>query len=531
MALSPGVYSREKDLTFNIQSITSNAAGYVGLFPWGPVNEVVDITSNESELVRRFGQPDNATAPYFHAAANYMLYSVPLAVVRVAGENATNAFPFGEEGPGPQINNIDQYENQVVNFPFFGRYPGSLANGLVISCADAFGFADWEYASSFEFAPQGSEFNMVVVDSTGTLTGTAGTIVERYSNLRKEVGAKKTDGTSANVVEVIKRQSNYILVGDPNLIDFTVEGTNGVVTVVLANGVDDHDESALQTGWSLFASKEDVAVTRLITSFHSAASIGAATDIAESRGDCIVFAAPSLETVYNNPNRVADLVEYFGNDVNKNSSYIFQVDNWKSVYDKYRDSYMWIPCDSDAAGLHARVMTNNEPWESPAGFNRGHLKNVVKLAWNSNQADRDVLYPANINSICAFKGEGTVLYGDKTGLRAPSAFSRINVRTLFIVMKTAIAQAARYQLFEINDFITQAIFRGACERYLENIKGRRGVTDYRVVCDSSNNTPQVIDNNEFIGDIYVKPSRTISTIHLTFVAVATGVEFAEIEGA
>ena len=199
--------------------------------------------------------------------------------------------------------------------------------------------------------------------------------------------------------------------------------------------------------------------------------------------------------------------------------------------DKYNDKNIWIPCDSDAAGLHARIFVQNEPWFSPAGLNRGILKNVIKLAWSSNQTQRDVLYPQSINSIVSFKGEGTVLFGDKTALMAPSAFSRINVRTLFIVIKKAISRSARYQLFELNDFITQALFRNSTDQYLGDVQARRGIYDRRVVCDSSNNTAQVIDANEFVGDIYIKPARSINVIRLNFIAVATGVAFEEIEGA
>jgi len=225
------------------------------------------------------------------------------------------------------------------------------------------------------------------------------------------------------------------------------------------------------------------------------------------------------------------LKNYFSSTLNRSSSYAFNVDNWKLVRDKYNNMNIWIPTDSDAAGLHARTFVQAEPWFSPAGFNRGQLKNTIRLAWSSNEKQRDVLYPLGINSIVAFKGEGTVLFGDRTALTTPSAFSRINVRTLFIVIKKAIARASRGLLFELNDEITRSIFRNATNRYLADVKGRRGVYDFRVISDESNNTPQVIDSNEFVGDIYVKPSRSINAIHLNFIATGTGVDFSEVENA
>jgi hypothetical protein len=530
MANSPGVFTQEKDLTFQIQSITSNAGAYVGMFRWGPVNEIVSITTNESELVKRFGQPDTATTGFFHAAANYLAYSVPLMVVRVAGDLAVNSVNSGSIVANPAINNIDAYDAaDLTGIAVLGRYPGDLANNIKVSIADSTGFSTWAYASEFDYAPGTGQMNVVVVDEDGGISGTAGTVLERYSLMTTTPGSKKTDGTTAYIVEAIRNQSQYIFIGDTDEIVFTT----GVFEESLAGGVDDNvvANGDFDTAWDLFSNKDVVDFVRAFTSFNPTTAVISAVDNADTRQDVIVFNAPQLSDVYNNVNQVENVKTYFETTINKPSSYAFNVDNWKMVYDKYNDNNIWIPCDSDAAGLHARVFVQNEPWFSPAGLNRGQLKNVIKLAWNPNQAQRDVLYPASINSIVAFKGEGTVLFGDKTALRAPSAFSRINVRSLFIVIKKAIASAARYQLFELNDFFTQTLFRTASDRYLDDVKGRRGIIDKRVVCDSTNNTPQVIDSNGFVGDIYVKPSKSINFIQLNFTAVATGVSFEEIEGA
>lgn len=533
MANSPGVYGKEVDLTYNTQSITSNATGYVGMFRWGPVDEIVELTTNESELVQRFGQPDAATTTFFHAASNYMLYSVPLATVRVVGTAAKNAIPSDSavDAVAPLVRNTDHYDAiELDGFSFIGRYPGDMVNGVKISVANSAGTATWAYAKEFEYAPQDvNTFNAVVVDVSGSISGNVGTVLERYELMSLTAGAKKSDGTSANLKEVLKAQSKYVLLGDETKLIFVT----GKYEVTLKSGVDDNDaeNGDFVSGWDLFANNDMVDIVRVFTAFNPIEGVTRAIDVMDSRLDAVAFNAPPLAAVYNTLDRVANLTTYFGTTLNKPTSYAFNVDNWKLVNDKYNDKNIWIPCDSDAAGLHARVFVQNEPWFSPAGLNRGVLKNVIKLAWSSNQPQRDVLYPMSINSIVSFKGEGTVLFGDKTALRAPSAFSRINVRTLFIVIKKAISRSARYQLFELNDFITQALFRNATDQYLGDIQARRGIYSRKVVCDSSNNTAQVIDANEFVGDIYVKPARSINAIRLNFIAVATGVAFEEIEGA
>jgi len=203
---------------------------------------------------------------------------------------------------------------------------------------------------------------------------------------------------------------------------------------------------------------------------------------------------------------------------------------WKLQYDKYRDVYVYVPCNGDVAGTMVRTDIDRDPWWSPAGYNRGQIKNVIKMAYNPGKADRDQLYKKGINPIVTFPGEGTVLFGDKTMLTKPSAFDRINVRRLFIVLEKAIATASKYTLFEFNDAFTRAQFRSLVEPFLRDVQGRRGITDFRVVCDETNNTPEVIDRNEFIGDIYIKPARSINFIQLNFVAVRTGVDFTEVVG-
>ena len=227
---------------------------------------------------------------------------------------------------------------------------------------------------------------------------------------------------------------------------------------------------------------------------------------------------------------LAEQTVNFRNNVpfNITSSYGVLDSGWKYQYDSYNDVYRWVPLNGDIAGLCARTDYTNDPWWSPGGLNRGQIKNVVKLSFNPSKAERDELYKNGINPVCSFPGQGTVLFGDKTLLAKPSAFDRINVRRLFIVLEKAIAIAAKYQLFEFNDSFTRAQFRSMVEPFLRDVQGRRGIIDFRVKCDDTNNTGEVIDRNEFIADIYIKPARSINFITLNFVAVRTGVSFDEV---
>lgn len=531
MALSPSVVSNEIDKTLNISSIVSNGTGYVGMFRWGAVDQVTTITTNEAELVKKFGRPDSNTTLYFHSALNYLLYVTPLSIVRVVGTNAKNSVPTGQTAI--QIGNDAQYETATLTgISFLGRYPGELGNSIKVSCANSAGFATWAYKSKFDYAPTGSQFNVAVIDVDGYITGIANSVLETYQLVTTTSGSKRTDGTSAYINKVLSDQSNYVLVGDNSEITFDESGSLGVYEVTLQGGADDNDaqNADFDSGWEVFANKQTYDIARTFASGSPSESAGTSIDMCETRQDAIAFIGPDLDSVYNNTDTVTALTTYFGTTINRNSSYGVYVDNWKQVYDKYNDNYIWIPCDSDAAALHARTWQQQAPWWSPAGLTRGVLKNVVKLAWNSNEDDRDVLYPAAINSIVSFMNEGTVLWGDKTSYNAPSAFSRINVRSLFIVLKKNISYAARYQLFEFNDFITRTNFKRASDSYMDTVEAGRGVTDYLTVCDESNNTPDIIDGDGFVGDIYVKPNRSINWVTLNFVAVATGVDFTEVEG-
>ena len=302
------------------------------------------------------------------------------------------------------------------------------------------------------------------------------------------------------------------------------------VTVSLSNGADGTVATAnVVTAYAYFNNADSVDISLLIAGPADATVAGSLIDMAGSRKDCVAFVSPTKASVVNNAGSEASATVTYRNTLTS-SSYAVIDGNWKYQYDKYNDVYRWVPCNGDIAGLCARTDQERDPWFSPGGLNRGILKNCIKLAWNPTKTDRDTLYVAGINPVVTFQGEGTVLFGDKTMQSKPSAFDRINVRRLFIVLEKAIARAARYSLFEFNDQFTRAQFVAMVEPFLRDVQGRRGITDFRVVCDETNNTGEVIDRNEFVGDIYIKPARSINFIQLNFVAVRTGVSFDEVVG-
>jgi phage tail sheath protein FI len=418
----------------------------------------------------------------------------------------------------------------------------------------------WEYFSLFGSAPGTSdsayaaenvdvidELHMVVVDHLGYFTGVPGTVLETYNNLSRASDARSADGGTQYYKEVVNQRSNYLwwanhLSGAPaNTANQVANATTTEVTNLLfsegSDGANEQDIAiaALANAYDLYKSTEDITVDLVMTG-KSRGGIGGSLlgnylidNIAEIRKDCVVFVSPDYaDVVFNKGRELADIISFRSNL--RSTSYGFLDCGYKQMYDRYNDVYRWVPLNGDMAGLCARTDDTNDAWWSPAGFNRGQVKNIVQLAWNPRKAHRDVLYPAGVNPVVAFPTQGVVLYGDKTMLAKPSAFSRINVRRLFIVLERAISEASQYTLFEFNDAFTRAQFKNMVNPFLRDIKGRRGIIDFLVVCDETNNTPQVIDTNRFIGDIYIKPARSINFIQLNFIAVPTGVAFSEVVG-
>lgn len=521
--ISPNVSVTETDSTTTISSITLGTSATVGHFPFGPVEEVVTI-ENEDQLRTIFGRPSSTIYEDYYNCFNYLTYANGLRVVRVVGTGAYNACDDSVSGGSPAaailIKNNDAWENSAKNqAKFLARYPGSLGNSLMVSVADAAAFSAWAYKSYFSGAPASGEIHVVVVDEDGLISGTAGTILERYAYASTTVGNKDLDGNINYYKTWINNASGYIYSGN----DFGSAGNFS-----LADGTDAApSDGNLQTGLDMYANPASIDISSIFLGGVSTTVATYAIDtIALGRKDIVVFVGPEKADVVNNASAATD-VAAFKTALSANSYYMM-ADNWKYIYDKYNEVYRWISTSSDLAGLSARVDADNDPWFSFAGYNRGKLRNVVKLAWTPTPTEQDDLFKIGVNSILRQPGEGYVLMGDRTGLLKPSAFGEIGVRKLFIALEKSIANAAKYSLFEFNDEITQAQFVNMVEPFLEDVQGRRGIRDFSVVADSSINTQDVINRNEFRGRIRILPNRSIRYIMLEFTAVNNSVNFDEI---
>lgn len=578
--LSPGVIVNEVDLTTIVPGVSTSRGAFVGQFNWGPVLEP-RLINDESGLLNTFQKPTDSSQNSFvgtsyFSCANFLAYSNSLFVVRVVGANATNATANANAsilvGNSLTFENSYLYANTANTLgAFISRFPGDLGNSISVSvCANTSTFSGWSYDEYFDNAPGTSEFatnknsandemHIVVVDRLGRFTGIAGTVIEKFPFVSKASDAIGVDGQSSYYKQVIFNNSQYIYAVDPVDFDNTsstwgtpaYSTTNYATpvsnqTITLSGGANGDSLSAnnIIGGWDLFKNRDTYDVSFLITGSASDISLTipryiidnvidgttASTPI-QGRRDSIVFISPRYADVVNQSGSEAtNITSNFLATLDKSSSYAVVDSGWKYQYDKYNNIYRWIPLNADIAGTCAATDLAQDPWWSPAGFSRGKIKNVTKLAWNPNQSERDWIYPRGVNPVVSFQGEGVVLFGDKTLQAKPSAFDRINVRRLFIVLEKAISKAAQYSLFEFNDQFTRAQFVAIVEPYLRTIQGRRGIYDFKVVCDETNNTPDIIDRNGFVGDIYIKPARSINYIQLNFIAVRTGVEFNTVIG-
>lgn len=454
---------------------------------------------------------------------------------------------------GIKINNATVYQTTYENGAgivgsFAAKYPGSVGNSLRVSMADTATWATWEYKDEFDAAPATGEVHAIVIAQTDVITGTAGEVLEKFAFLSKASDGKRSDGTSSYYKAAINTGSKWVWWMDhPTGLNWgqTEKDSSGVArsfdalasayNVLLSGGEDDFTatDGEQLNAYMLYQNSEVYDLSLVIAGKASASVANSLiSDIAETRKDCVVFVSPQATTgdpIVGTGGALATQIVTYRNSL-PSSSYAVMDSGYKYQYDRYNDVYRWVPLNADVAGLCARADFTDDPWFSPAGYNRGQIKNVVKLSFNPNQTERDTLYKAGVNSVVSFPGQGTVLYGDKTLLAKPSAFDRINVRRLFIVLEKAIATAAKYQLFEFNDQFTRAQFRSMVEPFLRDVQGRRGITDFRVKCDETNNTGQVIDSNRFVADIFIKPARSINFISLNFIAARTSVNFEEIGG-
>lgn len=581
---SPGVNVSEIDLTTAVPGVSTAIGGFAGHFAWGPASQVTTVTS-EVDLANNFGKPNNSNFQDFFTAANFLAYANNLSVVRVAdsGKNAcagaTSALVKNQADYQSSIGTLGStgFTPKSGSGSWIAKYPGTLGNGIAVYTLDSGNFvgsgttgatgiaggtatvnsffgATGPFTSSFATSKGATaakdEIHVLVVDGAGKITGTAGTVLEKYAYLSKFSDAIDDNGNSSFYVNVVNSNSPYIWMN--NVPAATGSGTvtwgtssgSFVNTATfkqmgvaegndsLTGAVDDYSTSVVtsNTGYNLF-SAETVPVDLVMAGNAAPSVVNSIGAITTARKDNVLFFSPQQASVVNNTGseQTAVIADY--NSANLGTtSFAFMDSGWKYQYDKYNDVFRWVPLNGDIAGLCARTDQTNDPWYSPAGYNRGGIKNLVKLAWNPSQANRDALYSSSINPVITQPGVGTVLFGDKTTQARPSAFDRINVRRLFIVLEKSIAQASKFSLFELNNTSTRAQFVNLVEPFLRTVQGRNGITDFKVVCDTTNNTPQVIDANQFVGDIYIKPARSINYIQLNFIATPTGVDFNTVVG-
>ena len=455
---------------------------------------------------------------------------------------------FGESGGHEyRVTAVNTHTLTFVRHPSgTGGLHTAVANGSQVR-------RRWQYYDLVDKAPATStyasnrsgvndEMHIVVVDEDGGITGTAGEVLEIYDSVSKGSDAKTAQGDTNYYVDVLYNQSEYIYWMDhvatgsnwgSAVAGITFTALSAPFTRSLVSGADGSAVSTaeLKTAYEKYNDADTVDVNLIIAGKGNATHIDNLITIAENRKDAIVFVSPERADVVNVTNSTTQTTNVKGFfDSIRSSSYAVFDSGYKYTYDKYNDVFRYVPLNGDIAGLAARTDLIADSWFSPAGFNRGVIRGAVKLSYNPTQGQRDELYRARVNPVVTLPGQGTLLFGDKTGLSTPSAFDRINVRRLFITLEKAISTASKFQLFEFNDEFTRAQFRNIVEPFLRDVQGRRGVTDFRVVCDSSNNTANVIDSNEFRADIFVKPNRSINFIQLQFVATRSGAAFEEVVG-
>jgi phage tail sheath protein FI len=539
---SPAVRIREIDLSGIVPAVTSSTGAFVGDFGWGPVNTPV-LVGNESELASTFGTPlSGSDAADFLSVAQFLKYSSSAFVVRV-GNGSTTATDgvFSAKYPGELGNSVSVHVCDADHWAdtsdtlvqdrdsdgelVFETVPVLDSDGAPVLDSDGAPVTQevpvmvdastdsWEYQDLFSSAPEGSERHVVVIFKKGT---DEESVLETYEYVSTSPTAKLANGSTNYIVDVINTSSSWIEIdGLPAKTDYTlISGSNGTSPNFVA-------------AYGLFADKDTIQIDFLIPPGQKMTDTAVQVElvsIAEQRKDCVAVVSSGTA-----PSTAQDVLDHV-TALNQNSSYLVVDGNWLKIYDKYNDKYITIPAASSTAGIMAATDAASAPWFSPAGSRRGQYIGVTDIAINPSKSQRDALYKAGVNPIVSFPGQGIMLYGDKTHLSRPSAFDRINVRRLFLVIERAIAEAAQNVMFEFNDDFTRAEFVNIVEPFLREIQGRRGITDFRLVCDTTNNTTEVIDRNEFVASCFIKPARSINYVTLNFVAVRSGVDFEEVVG-
>ena len=589
---SPAVVVKEVDLSGVVPNVQTTTGATVGNFRWGPVGER-KLISNETELVNTYSSPDSTNTIDFHSASMFLKYSNSMFVTREVTSAAMNAGAatkgtFDSDGAtgtttlAQLVKGKTDFDTKKAGFlsqspnsvggriRALARFPGELGNSIAIhtltagDSATMGGFTNWAYRNNFNLQPGTStyaakfssthdEIHVAIVDSDGLISGTKNTVLEAYDALSVAPDAVSDDGTSNYVRDVINERSNYVYFlhhdsaevaagagvtkASNGSVNYKVSGIPAATSQAFANGKNSGALSVtqFQSGFDLYEDRDTVQVDFLIA--PGMAARGDQTSITNDlvstatslRKDCVVVSSPSRADVVDLTTGQTEAIVAQAATFTA-SSYLIVDNNYLKVYDKYNDQYIFIPAASSTAGIMALSDFNAAPWFSPAGQRRGQLLGITDLSWSPTKAQRDTLYRNYVNPIANMPGQGTMLYGDKTHLRKNSAFDRINVRRLFLSIERAIAAAAQNVMFEFNDEFTRAEFVNIVEPFLREIKGRRGITDFKLVCDATNNTAAVIDRNEFIANVFVKPARSINFVTLNFVGVRTGVDFTEIVG-
>lgn len=566
---SPGIVVKEFDLSGVVPAVTTSTGAIVGNFNWGPVEQPI-LVGNEAELVSNFGSPsltansDNSID--FLSAAMFLKYSTNLYVCRAVNTGAFNA--VDSVSSSVLVKNLNDWTNQKTGLAttrtFAAKYPGVAGNSLRVDVCPAnandSAFDLWAYKSYFDAAPGTSsyvqarstsganandEVHVAVIDSDGVFSGVPGTVLETFGFLSVCTDAKTTDGSTNYIRDVISNRSSYVWCAKSGVqdsetaVNFTELGSPALVTKRLNGGTQSPtlDAGDFATGFDQFEDVDTIQVDFLIAPGLASSSdqVTVVNDLTSTastlRKDCVVVASPYRDGVVGvtNSSTITSNITTWANLLNS-SSYLIVDNNYLKVYNKYKDNYVYLPAAAATAGIMAATDNIAAPWYSPAGTRRGQYFGVTSLSWSPSKSQRDTLYKVGVNPIVNLPGQGLLLYGDKTKLGRPSAFDRINVRRLFLGIERAIKAAAQNVMFEFNDEFTRAEFVNIVEPFLREIKGRRGITDFRVVCDETNNTANIVDNNQFVASIFIQPARSINYVTLNFVAVRTGVDFDEVVG-
>ena len=573
--VSPGFQINEIEVNSVVPGVSTSTGAFVGQFAWGPCDVPIKL-ADEGDLVRTFGTPSANVAESFigtsfFSAANFLSYSSGLYNVRTA--NAASALNATSNAAALLIKNEASFANTYINNnnnntygSFVAKYPGKIGNSLTVSvCSDTTSFSNWSYSKYFTSAPNTSsyitsttgrtnvrdEMHIVVIDTFGQFSGTANTILEIWPFLSKAYDATDVNGNSSYYKNFLMNNSNYVYAIDPvdyantssgttawglPSTDVTVYASPSNYSIQLSGGNNGTipTDGELEKNWDKLINRQQYNYSLAFVGASSPAVTNYVLSNIILSGDvknAILFASPrSTDVIYTSGNELNNITTNFLSDLNTSSSYLVLDNNWKYQYDKYSNLYRWIPLNADIAGLCAYTDSVAGPWYSPAGVNRGNIKNVTKLAWNATKADRDTLYSFGINPVISMQGQGTLLFGDKTALSRPSVFDRIGVRRLFCTIEQAIEMASINQMFEFNDAFTQVSFVSMIEPYLRTVQGGRGIADFKVVCDSTNNTPAVVAANGFVGDIFILPNNSINYIQLNFYGTKSSVTFNYITG-